>query len=165
MEKKNRNIIIINIFSKNQPKFCLFCRPRGPISKLCLRRSSCSSWLDFKFIPLLKSYIVLQNPEKSYDFKLGQNLASLFCIHTYAFNYYIAVSRYVFTIPQGTISNSITYFFPPSSSYAYYISLRVIFFSSNERYITKRYCFIPSVSFFDHGKINLQKIKSLKISN
>ena len=58
-----------------------------------------SSWLDFKFIPLLKSYIVLQNPEKSYDFKLGQNLASLFCIHTYAFNYYIAVSRYVFTIP------------------------------------------------------------------
>ena len=112
MEKKNRNIIIIcNIFSKNQPKFCLFCRPRGPISKLCLRRSSCSSWLDFKFIPLLKSYIVLQNPEKSYDFKLGQNLASLFCIHTYAFNYYIAVSRYVFTIPQGTISNSIILIF------------------------------------------------------
>ena len=127
MEKKNRNIIIINIFSKNQPKFCLFCRPRGPISKLCLRRSSCSSWLDFKFIPLLKSYIVLQNPEKSYDFKLGQNLASLFCIHTYAFNYYIAVSRYVFTIPQGTISNSITYFFSPSSSLTTY-PLELYFF-------------------------------------
>ena len=128
MEKKNRNIIIINIFSKNQPKFCLFCRPRGPISKLCLRRSSCSSWLDFKFIPLLKSYIVLQNPEKSYDFKLGQNLASLFCIHTYAFNYYIAVSRYVFTIPQGTISNSITYFFLPAPPMPTTYPLELYFF-------------------------------------